>query len=55
MARGLAVGFTDFVSLQNTTVLRSHLEKNSYTCGSTEEVHKDRRRGYFRPRRGPKH
>ncbi len=54
MAQSVLTGFSSFVSLQNTSVLRAHLENNSYTCGGTDRSAKGShyRRSAARPRKG---
>jgi hypothetical protein len=54
MAQSVMAGFSTYVSLQNTSVLRSHLEANSYICGSTDRSAKGSlyRRSPSRPPRG---
>lgn len=50
MSRSVTDGFLGYVKLENTTVLRKHLESNSYTSGSSEG--NSRRRSLYRPRKG---
>ncbi|GAB4817311.1 hypothetical protein N2152v2_004357 [Parachlorella kessleri] len=54
MANSVMSGFPAFVSLENTSLMRSHLESTSYTCGSSDKTAKGSmyRRGYNRPRSG---
>lgn len=49
MAASLATGFPRFVEVENTQVLRSHLERSTYLSGGHATTHKERR-GYFRQR-----
>jgi hypothetical protein len=52
MARAATVALPQFVELENTTVLRTHLERSTFVSGSHADAggYKDRR-GYFNQRR----
>lgn len=55
MARAATIALPQYVELQNTQVLRTHLERSTFISGSHDKSssYKDRR-GYFGNRKGPK-
>jgi hypothetical protein len=51
MAKNLCIGFPKYVELENTAVLRKHLERHTYMSGSGTEGGYKERRGYYGGRR----
>jgi hypothetical protein len=49
MARNATYNLPDYVERENTALLRSHLEKNTFVSGSSGDQYRERR-GYFRRR-----
>lgn len=47
MAQKATLQLPQFVELENTTVMRKHLERNTFISGSSQQGYKERR-GYFR-------
>ena len=47
MARRATISLPEFVELENTAVMRKHLERNTFVSGSSQEGYKARR-GYIR-------